>query len=59
VKVVDLYTALSNRADLFPDKIHPNEQGAKLMAKEIYKALAGKEYSPVNINVRAEAVWSN
>jgi acyl-CoA thioesterase-1 len=35
VEVIDLYTALSDAADLFPDGIHPNAEGAKLMAEAI------------------------
>jgi acyl-CoA thioesterase I len=37
--VIDLHTALSNRPDLFPDKIHPNASGASLMAKVIQDAM--------------------
>ena len=35
VAVIDLYTALSDAAALFPDGIHPNAEGAKLMAEAI------------------------
>jgi lysophospholipase L1-like esterase len=35
VIVIDLYTALSGAADLFPDGIHPNAEGARLMAEAI------------------------
>jgi lysophospholipase L1-like esterase len=35
VEVLDLYTALSDAGDLFPDGIHPNAEGAKLMAEAI------------------------
>lgn len=41
--VIDLYAALSGKASLFPDQIHPNAEGAGLMAKTIQKALTGKE----------------
>jgi len=40
--VIDLYTALSGKASLFPDQIHPNPEGAGLMAKAIYKVLTDK-----------------
>lgn len=39
--VIDLNAALSDRPELFPDKIHPNAAGAKLMAQTIRKALLG------------------
>jgi len=41
--VIELYSALSGKSDLFPDQIHPNADGAGLMAKTIYKALTGNE----------------
>lgn len=46
VPVIDLYEALSGRDDLFPDDIHPNAEGAGIMAQTIYHSLTGKE-SPV------------
>jgi lysophospholipase L1-like esterase len=36
---IDLYTPLKNRTDLFPDKIHPNAEGAGIMAKVIFQEL--------------------
>lgn len=41
--VIDLHTALSNRPELFPDKIHPNAAGASLMAKTIHDAMLIKQ----------------
>ena len=41
--VIDLYRVLTGKEHLFPDGIHPNEEGAALMAKEIYKAITGKK----------------
>ena len=40
--VIDLHAALAGKADLFPDTVHPNDEGAKLMAAEIFRALTGK-----------------
>jgi lysophospholipase L1-like esterase len=42
-KVIDLYSALPDKADLLPDTVHPNEAGSKLMAVTVYRALTGKE----------------
>ena len=42
VSGIDLYTALSGKKKLFPDTVHPNREGAALMAAEICRALAGK-----------------
>ena len=33
VTVIDLYTALSGRKELFPDTVHPNATGARLLAE--------------------------
>jgi acyl-CoA thioesterase I len=43
--VIDLHTALSDRPELFPDKIHPNAAGASLMAKIIHDAMLIKQSS--------------
>ena len=39
----DLYTALSGKPQLFPDKVHPNAEGAALMAATVFRALTGQE----------------
>ena len=40
--VVDLYTALSGKPEMFPDKIHPNAVGAKVMARTVFSVLRRK-----------------
>ena len=40
--IVDLYQALSGKPEMFPDKIHPNAAGAKVMAKTIHYVLKKK-----------------
>ena len=40
--VIDLYEALSDKPELFPDRIHPNAAGARVMAETIYTALTGR-----------------
>jgi len=37
--IIDLYAPLADHADLFKDKVHPNAEGAKLIAEEVHKAL--------------------
>jgi acyl-CoA thioesterase-1 len=39
---IDLYSPMMGRDDLFPDQIHPNAEGAGIMAQIIYEALTGK-----------------
>ncbi len=42
VPVIDLYSPLSGKEELFPDKIHPNAGGAGVMAQHICTTLTGK-----------------
>ena len=44
--VIDLFSALSHRPDLFPDQIHPNAAGAALMARSIHAALVAGGLPP-------------
>jgi len=37
--VINVYSALANYSDCFPDGVHPNSEGSKLIANEIYKAI--------------------
>jgi lysophospholipase L1-like esterase len=39
-KIIDLYRPLSGKAELFPDTVHPNAEGARLMAEAIFAAIA-------------------
>lgn len=38
-KIIDLYTPLSKKEYLFPDKIHPNIEGAKIIAETVAKKI--------------------
>jgi lysophospholipase L1-like esterase len=40
--LIDLYAALDNKGALFPDGVHPNAEGARLMAQKVYQALTGR-----------------
>jgi len=42
VEAIDLHSLLVNRPELFPDRIHPNLEGATLTAQKIYKYLVQK-----------------
>jgi len=39
VKVIDIHTLLSNKKDLFPDTLHPNAEGARIMAEYVYQTI--------------------
>jgi len=42
VGVIDIHGAFKGKADLIPDKIHPNDAGQTIIATTVYKALTGK-----------------
>jgi lysophospholipase L1-like esterase len=63
VAVIDLYEPLSGKPELFPDKIHPNAEGAYHIAREIRAALTGKqvaeEYAepePANVLIIGDSI---
>lgn len=41
VGLVDLHKPLYNRPDLFPDALHPDVEGAQIIAKTVYSAITG------------------
>jgi len=41
--VIDLYSVLEGKKELVPDKVHPNAEGAALIARHVYKTLTGKD----------------
>ncbi|MBQ8968204.1 MAG: sialate O-acetylesterase [Bacteroidaceae bacterium] len=41
VQLIDLYSPLHSRPDLFPDALHPNAEGAQILARTVYGALTG------------------
>ena len=40
LSVIDLHTAMGGMPELFPDRIHPNEKGAQVMAKAVYQSIS-------------------
>ena len=41
VGLIDFYEPLHHRIELFPDALHPNPEGAGILAKKVYGALTG------------------
>src|SRR5262249_16865965 len=41
--VIDLYSALDGRPDLFPEKVHPNPDGARLIAETVHLKLIAEK----------------
>jgi lysophospholipase L1-like esterase len=39
LSIINVYSALTNNSNFFADGVHPNAEGAKLIANEIYKAI--------------------
>lgn len=40
--LIDVHGALQGKDDLIPDKVHPNTDGAAVIAKAVYQGLTGK-----------------
>ena len=40
-EIIDINAAMAGKKELFPDTVHPNATGAKLMAETVYQALTG------------------
>jgi len=40
VNIIDLYSPFFDKASLLPDGVHPNEEGARLIASEIFKVIS-------------------
>ncbi len=43
LEIVDMHSVTSGRPELFPDKLHPNREGALALAKAAYGAVTGKD----------------
>lgn len=41
IETLDLHTPLHSRPDLFPDNLHPNADGALILAKTVYGGVTG------------------
>jgi acyl-CoA thioesterase I len=38
--IIDVYTPLLNHPEYFPDGVHPNKEGARIIANTVYKAIS-------------------
>ena len=43
--IIDLFSALENHRELFPDGVHPNAAGAKIIATTVHAAITSKPAS--------------
>lgn len=39
LSIIDLYAALDGKPEFFPDRVHPNDDGAKFIAKTVFEAV--------------------
>jgi hypothetical protein len=46
VDVIDIHATLVGHENVLHDNVHPNAEGHTLIAKTIYKAITGSDYSP-------------
>jgi len=54
--VIDLYKALADYKEMFPDTVHPNAAGAAVMAAVIYQTITSS-HPPTTAAGIAEALW--
>lgn len=47
VELIDFYTPLKNRPDLFPDNLHPTADGATILAQTVYNRITDYAHTPV------------
>lgn len=45
VPIINVYSAMANSSDFFPDGVHPNSEGASLIANEIFRAITSQDSS--------------
>jgi hypothetical protein len=43
VEIVDVQGATRGRPELFPDRVHPNNAGAAVIAAEVYSVITGQK----------------
>jgi len=49
VGLIDIFSPLCHRPDLFPDALHPNAEGAKILAQTVYSSITG-DYGGLRMN---------
>ena len=49
LEIIDLNTPLQDHRNLFPDRIHPTKEGAKIIASTIYRTLKGEDAPDCNL----------
>lgn len=45
LSLIDIHGALKDHPEMLPDRVHPNTDGATVMAKTVFQALTGKEFT--------------
>ena len=43
VKIIDLHTPTSGMPENFPDRVHPNANGARILAQTVYQAITSEK----------------
>ena len=55
VDVIDIHAALKGHPEMLPGHVHPNNAGATVMAKTVFQALTGKEFTGAALIVITES----
>ncbi len=59
LEVVDLHTPTENHEELFPDKLHPNAEGAKIIATTVARQLLEHQGSDATLSMQSERHHDN
>lgn len=55
-RTIDLHAALAGRETLIPDRVHPNAEGAGVLARAVFAALVGRD-APDRVPERGTGWW--
>jgi acyl-CoA thioesterase-1 len=42
--LIDIHSATADHPEVFPDRVHPNDAGAAIIAKTVFKAITGADF---------------
>ena len=49
-QLIDLYTPLHCHPEMFPDALHPDAKGARLLAETVYNAITSYKHTPLSMS---------
>ncbi len=59
IGLIDTHTIFAGQAALFPDRIHPDANGATVLAQAVYRALRGSDYAEDASRAKSYRDWTS